>query len=286
MLILFCGLGVNRATAKRNTKEMSRHSKNNTAGSVFTYHEKQLMGLTAGTKKVRLTGDSLQQVFPRFFVFLFVFSFSFSFPCFFLFLFFFFSLGLVEFASPLSLGQLRVKKGICFAKNAFTNSSLSKKDNKNNKWPNFWSTRRRKNEKKETVIKRRWRVFILFVVSLFFSLLLSLFLSFFFFSFFLSFFLSFSHNAPIIDIKKQFEKTNNGLLPVEKSSSSSSSKPIPDGFAAITTPEGEVVYASDAQVCFLLSHRENHLGSSPPCLFFPLPFSHHHLFREKSWKRG
>ena len=48
---------------------MSRHSKNNTAGSVFTYHEKQKMGLSSGTKKKRLAGDSLKQVSFFFFFF-------------------------------------------------------------------------------------------------------------------------------------------------------------------------------------------------------------------------
>ena len=39
---------------------MARHSKNNTAGSVFTYHERQLMG--SGTQKVRLAACSIKPV--------------------------------------------------------------------------------------------------------------------------------------------------------------------------------------------------------------------------------
>ena len=106
---------------------MSRHSKNNTAGSVFTYHEKLKMGLGSGSSKMRLAGDSIKQV-DSFFLLSSSYFFFFLFfppPFFFLlpFLIYPLSSGLVGFASLLLLDLSPVKRGICFVKNVFVNHS-------------------------------------------------------------------------------------------------------------------------------------------------------------------
>jgi len=143
---------------------------------VFTYHEKQRMGLSSGTKKKRLAGDSLKQ---------------------------FGTCGLC--LSPL-IGTVSCKKGHLFCKECICKQLLVQKRQQKQQLAKYLEQEEQEQRKKKETDQKDME-----------------------------------------EIKKQFERTNNGLLPVEKSGSSSSSKVVPDGFAAITTNDGEVIYASDKQ---------------------------------------
>jgi len=172
---------------------MARHSKNNTAGSVFTYHEKQLM--ESGAKTVRLAACSIK---------------PFDACC----------ICISTVTNPVCC-----REGHLFCKECILTQLLIQKKEKKQQMAKYLEQQAKLEQKKQE-----------------------------------------QEAQALSEIKAQFEKTNEGLLPTASHLVKSSVTDETKGFASIINEKGEIVYATDVERKQLemtgFKQRKNHENSS------------------------
>mmetsp|Transcript_5209 Transcript_5209/g.14680 ORF Transcript_5209/g.14680 Transcript_5209/m.14680 type:complete len:331 (+) Transcript_5209:106-1098(+) len=150
---------------------MVKHSKNNTAGSVFTYHERQMMGY--GTKKKRLGADSIK---------------NFDACC---------------ICLSLAVDPLACRKGHLFCRECILKLLLSQKKANKRAMEEYERQQLLAEAREEDETRKQKEEEV-----------------------------------------REFERTNNGLLPALSSNSSKESDIVPKGALAVRNGKGEVVHAS------------------------------------------